>query len=112
MNNWHKMISNYVQQRGTVVRGMGLTQFHHVAGRTYKQNKIHIGGYFIIPLPFELHDISSDSLLNVTHYRNSFTKVYGNQRDLWLDMIEWMQREGWKLPFGQDVIDAVMQTKY
>lgn len=88
-------------------------QCHHVAGRTYKQNKIHIGHYFILPVPVFLHDVSSPHLLNVTHWRNRFTATFGMQRDLWESMVSRMHSQGAieELP-PIDVILSIARTKY
>ena len=40
-------------------------QRHHVTGRSSKQDKVHIGHYFIIPVPFEMHDPNVDHEFHV-----------------------------------------------
>ncbi len=88
-------------------------QCHHVAGRTYKNNKVHIGHYFILPVPFDLHDVSSNHSLNVTHWRNRFTATFGMQRDLWSRMVIRMTAEGAIKPSDLDfVYTAIMSSKY
>lgn len=93
-------------------RGSDL-QCHHVAGRAYKQNKIHIGHYFILPVPVFLHDVSSPHPLNVTHWRNRFTATFGMQRYLWESMVSRMHSLGAieELP-PIDVILSIARTKY
>lgn len=88
-------------------------QCHHVCGRTYKQNKVHIGHYFILPIPFDLHDVHSNHPLNVTHWRNRFTIEFGYQRDLWLKMIHKMQSEIVLTDkISLDVVGAIMASKF
>lgn len=88
-------------------------QCHHVAGRTYKNNKVHIGHYFILPVPFDLHDVSSNHPLNVTHWRNRFKAEFGMQRDLWNKMIVTMATESeFNLVPSNDVYTAIMSSKY
>jgi hypothetical protein len=87
-------------------------QCHHVAGRTYKHNKVHIGHWFILPIPFDLHDVSSNHELNVTHWRNRFTGVFGVQRGLWSQMIMKMTQEGALSHFDINVMNAIMDSKY
>ena len=84
-------------------------QRHHVLGRSAKHNKIAIGHWFIIPVPFDLHDISSNHFLNVTHHKHAFTDRFGNQRDLFLEMVEEMRDDGYELP-PFDVCEAIRQT--
>ena len=53
-------------------------QLHHVKGRSFKHNKVDIGHWLILPVPFELHDVSSNHPLNVTHNKNNFTAAFGD----------------------------------
>ena len=84
-------------------------QRHHVLGRSAKKNKVAIGHWFIIPVPFDLHDISSNDPLNVTHHKHAFTDRFGNQRDLFLQMVEEMRDDGYELP-PLDVCEAIRCT--
>ena len=86
-------------------------QIHHCGGRKLKHNKVAIGHWFILPLPFELHDVSSNSPVCVTHHKHAFTDMFGLQSELFKEMIESMVDHGATLPFGQDVIDAIMDTR-
>ncbi len=61
-------------------------QLHHVLGRTAKHNKVHIGHWFILPVPIELHDVSSNNSLNVTHHKRAFTDKFGSQSELFIKM--------------------------
>lgn len=89
--------------------GKGI-QLHHVLGRSYKQSKVAIGHWFVIPVPFELHDVNSGHIDNVTHYKHRFTDRFGNQRDLFRDMVNDMRMEMYELP-PTDVINAIMETR-
>ena len=73
-------------------------QLHHVLGRSAKHNKVSIGHWFIIPVPFELHDISSNHPDNVTHCKKSFIKRFGNQSDLFNKMATIMDLQGYTTP--------------
>lgn len=86
-------------------------QMHHVCGRSYKQDKVSIGHWFVLPIPFELHDVSSNHEYNVTHHRHSFTAVYGMQRELFSFMVDAIyQRHKVKPP--ECVLSAISRTKY
>lgn len=85
-------------------------QRHHVLGRSAKNNKVAIGHWFIIPVPFELHDVSSNHPSNVTHHKRAFTDEYGMQRDLFLQMVESMRDDCYELP-PADVCEAIRLTK-
>jgi hypothetical protein len=110
---WMKTISEWHQSVGFIDHSLNGCEFqlHHVAGRKFKHNKIAIGEWFILPLPFVLHDVSSGSKLNVTHYKHRFTEVFGLQSELFKQMIDSMVEYGAELPFGQDVINAIMDTR-
>ena len=84
-------------------------QRHHVLGRSAKQDKVAIGHWFVIPVPFELHDVSSNHTDNVTHRKKSFVNRFGNQRDLFLTMVESMRDYGYELP-PHDVCEAIRGT--
>ena len=86
-----------------------IPQLHHVLGRSAKNNKVAIGHWFILPVPFELHDVSSDHHFNVTHCKNNFTNQYGMQRDLFLKVVESMRDQGYELP-PFDVCEAIRKT--
>ena len=84
-------------------------QLHHVVGRSAKQNKVPIGHYFILPIPFELHDGSSNHRLNVTHRKKAFTARFGMQRDLFAIMYHSMMDQGYAVP-SIDIFNAIMST--
>ena len=84
-------------------------QLHHVVGRSAKQNKVPIGHYFILPLPFVLHDVSSNHRLNVTHRKKAFTAKFGMQRDLFDTMYHSMIDHGYTVP-SIEVLSAIMST--
>lgn len=84
-------------------------QLHHVVGRSAKHNKVSIGHEFILPLPFELHDVSSDEPDNVTHHKKAFTKKHGSQASLFQIMISDMKERGYKVP-SMEIYHAIMDT--
>lgn len=88
----------------------GEIQRHHVLGRSARHNKIDIGHWFIIPVPFALHDVSSGHPDNVTHFKKSFVNRFGNQRDIFKAMVDDMRMEMYELP-PVDVLNAIMDTR-
>ena len=85
-------------------------QLHHVLGRSAKHNKVAIGHWFIIPVLFELHDVSGKHDCNVTNYKHRFTDKYGNQREIFKDMVNDMRMEMYSLP-PADVLRAIEDTR-
>ena len=86
-----------------------MCQIHHVIGRSSKQNKVPIGHDFILPVPFHLHDVSSNHDLNVTHRKKAFTAHFGTQRYLFSMLCDSMKDQGYAIP-SIKVIDAIMST--
>ena len=84
-------------------------QRHHVVGKSAKNNKVSIGHWFILPVPFMLHDVSSNHSLNVTHRKKAFTAKFGMQRDLFATMFNSMMANGYSHP-PIEVFDAIMST--
>lgn len=99
----HKEFQSETMSLGCIITGdKHNIQLHHVVGRSYVQNKVHVGHYFVNPLHFSLHDISSNSMLNVTYYRKNFTQRYGLQKDLYLNRV--VQYE---LSVPEEVLEAI-----
>jgi len=86
-----------------------IIQRHHVLGRSAKHNKVHIGHWFILPVPFQLHDVSSNHPENVTHCKKAFVRRFGTQRSLFKRMYQVMKQQGYKVP-DIDVYNAIMET--
>lgn len=84
-------------------------QRHHVLGRSAKNNKVAIGHEFIIPIPFALHDVSSNHAENVTHRKKAFVKRFGTQRSLFDAMYQRMKEDGYNVP-NIEVYNAIMGT--
>lgn len=84
-------------------------QRHHVLGRSAKQNKVHVGHWFIIPVPFELHDPNMNHQFHVGKCKKAFVKQFGTQRALFDMMYQGMKEHGYKVP-DIDIYDAIMST--
>jgi len=114
-SKWLKTITDWYQSGGyqnDELNECYRMQRHHVVGRKGKHNKIDIGHWFVIPLPYVYHDIRcSDDPLNVTYYHKAFTKYFGLQSELFSEMIKSMVEHGIELPFGDDVINAIEDTR-
>ncbi len=84
-------------------------QLHHVLGRSAKQNKVAIGHEFVIPVPYQYHDINEKNSLNVSYFKHNFTDKFGMQRHIWNNMIFDMVAGGYEAP-AHDVHLAIMTT--
>ena len=77
-------------------------QRHHVLGRSAKHNKVAIGHWFILPVPYELHDPNESHYLHVGKCKHAFTAQFGTQRSLFMKMYNDMYEQGYdmsKIPF-------------
>lgn len=112
---WLADIADWANNSGVfwaMYAGVNTSQFelHHVLGRSAKHNKVPIGHWFVIPVPFELHNVMSNHPDNVTHFKHRFTDRFGDQRYLFNAMLGDMAMYEYALP-PDDVIDAIMDTK-
>lgn len=87
-------------------------QIDHVLGAQTKR-KINgittkVGEFAIMPIPMELHDITSNHPLNRTLRPAAFRKVFGHELSVWNQMLIEMENEGYELPFSKELIDAVV----
>ena len=99
-----------VRSQGCIITGQNDVQLHHVCGRAYRNNKVLIGPWFLLPLCMRLHDVGSNDPYNVTHYPKKFAETFGTQKDLFLDMCKKLVSGGMTLPFGDDVLDSIALT--
>ena len=100
---WLQRVSEY----GCVVTEQSNIQIHHCIGREGKHNKFHIGRWFVLPLAFELHDVSSNNEYNITHHRKAFIEKYGSESELFMAMCVVMSGA---LPFEHDVFQTILAT--
>ena len=87
-----------------------IPQLHHVLGRSAKHSKVAIGHWFVLPVPFELHDVSSNHHFNVTHCKNNFTNQFGSQRDLFQKMVISMIYLGYRIP-SPEIVYSILDTR-
>ena len=85
-------------------------QRHHVLGRSAKQNKTPIGHWFIIPVPFELHDPNMNHVNHVGKCKKSFVEMFGTQRCIFRRMYNCMKQDGYSVPDSY-IFHAIMDTR-
>lgn len=112
---WMRDISSFIQEvglgglYGCEYENRFDFQLHHVLGRSAKHNKVAIGHWFIIPVPFELHDPNVNHAFHVGKCKKSFVSRFGTQRSLFKRMYQAMKQQGYKVP-NIDVYNAIMET--
>ena len=77
-----------VREAGCIITGSSLVHLHHMGGRALRHNKSDIGHYAVLALFFELHDVSSNDPLNVTHHKKAFHREYGSNAKLFKATID------------------------
>lgn len=113
---WMSDIAEWAQENLYVLYGDDYNdsflpiELHHVMGRSSKQNKVPIGHEFILPVPYELHNVLSNHKDNVTNFKKNFVKRFGAQRDLFNEMVSVMSAQGYVVPC-YEVLDAIKETK-
>jgi len=85
-------------------------QRHHVLGRSAKHNKVAIGHWFILPVPYELHDTNETHEYHVGHCKHAFTDKFGSQRSLFDIMCTDMILRGYNTP-PLEVYQSIMDTR-
>lgn len=114
---WLKDICEFIDSEGLGIlygsefEGRKDYQIHHVVGRTAKHNKVEIGHWFIIPVPWELHDVHSNDPDNVTHYKKNFVKRFGKQSQIFHDMVQHITWINTECPVEEHVYNAIMDTR-
>ena len=110
---WLKDITSFIDEVGIGILYPGYEhaayQRHHVVGKSGKHNKVHIGYWFINPVPFQLHDVGSDHPLNVTHHKHAFIKEFGYECGIFQCLVSCMAQWGYAIP-PDDVYNAIMDT--
>ena len=112
---WMTDITSYVNNNGLgdlyghEYEGRTDIQRHHVLGRAAKNNKVAIGNWFIIPVPFELHDPNMKHKYHVGHCKKAFVKKFGTQRELFCVLYHNMKSWGYNVP-SNEVYNSIMST--
>jgi hypothetical protein len=88
-------------------------EIDHILGAKTKR-KINgvsygVGELAIMPIPFELHNVMSKHTLNRTTNPGNYRKAFGHEKQVWLEMIRAMQDDGYKIPFSEEVIQAIIR---
>lgn len=107
---WMERIAQYAEEHGAFPKHKGNYDFqlHHVRGRTYKHNKVAIGHWLILPIETKYHDVNSNNPWNVTHWPKRYAIEFGKQKDQFVAMCMVIKEEDNGLPFGDDVLNAIM----
>lgn len=88
-------------------------QIDHIIGAQAKRKVYGVttkaGEFAIMPIPVEIHDITSNHPLNRTLKPKAYRDVFGHETQVWRSMLDAMVLEGYELPFENELIEAVMR---
>lgn len=84
-------------------------QIHHVLGEQARRGKVKVGGWYILPLHWRMHDISSGVSVNVTTHRAAFVEKYGSEKFLFFKMLFAFWVAGIAVPVPTDVLNAIAE---
>ena len=82
-------------------------QIHHVLGEQAIRNKVKVGGWYILPLHWRIHDMSSNIKPNITHHRKAFCEKYGTEKYLFFRLLFAFWVAGIEVPVPTDVLNAI-----
>lgn len=106
--SWYKRVARYANEHGAFPNvGNCSYQIHHIKGRSFVHRKVACGGWAIIPIETQYHDVHSNNPLNVTHYPKRYESEFGTQRDQFLAMCAVIRSEDGSLPFIDEVLHAI-----
>lgn len=109
-NEAEKVWRTQVAEFGCVVTGSVEIQIHHCVGSTAKQNKIPIGHWFILPLNWRLHDISSGAPDNITLNKREFEWRHGTEKELFAYMVNAFKAVGKYTP-PTEILTAIQEYR-
>ena len=115
---WHTTIAEYARNSdwlahmyGGIVRDPYQFQLDHILGAQAKRKidgvTVKVGEFAVMPLPVEIHDITSNHYLNRTLKPANYRGAFGHEKQVWLKFILAMQRDGIVLPFDEKIIGAI-----
>lgn len=116
--DWHQSVADFATESDWLVRKFGghcvrvrEFQLDHIIGAQAKRKinfvSTKVGEWVVIPVPIDLHDLTSNNSLAIHKGRRNFEKQFGNCINLWLDMVENMRAMGYEIPFGKEVMNAI-----
>ena len=105
---WYDRVARFAEEHGCFPHSNHTAyQMHHVHGRKYKHNKTAIGGWMILPIETQYHDVHSNNPWNVTHFKKRYEIEFGTQKDQFIAMCMVIADEDGALPFCDDVMQAI-----
>lgn len=87
-------------------------EIDHIIGASAKRKvnfvSVKVGEWAIIPTPYELHNVKSDTPLNRTLRPARFRDEFGHEKELFQCMVYNMKRDGYEIPFSEEIENAII----
>lgn len=116
---WHTTVADFARRShwlntmyGGIVSDPYQFQLDHILGAQAKR-KINgvttkVGEWAVMPIPVEIHDITSNHALNRTLKPKAYRDAFGRETDVFASFIGTMQAAGISLPFDDDIFNAIV----
>jgi hypothetical protein len=109
---WYERVAKFAEMHGAFPHYNQVAfQMHHAKGRSFFHNKVAVGGWFILPIETQYHDVHSNNPWNVTHWPKRYAIEFGKQKDQFVAMCMTIKDEDGSLPFDDEVLHAIMELR-
>ena len=121
---WHDLVSLMGMETSWLRKTFGQHvkrpyQFNlqHMLGSQAKRKvngaSVKVGEFAVFPVPIEIHSVElgeyENHPLNLTRRKKAFEAEFGTEKELFLSFIEELRKNDVPLPFGDDVIEAIVR---
>lgn len=105
LREWEEL----VRSTGCCVTGAtNDVEIHHVKGRTYKHNKVHIGGVYILPLHKSVHMVTGSHPCAWHKDKHGFISAFGSPKELFNKVLDQLCFERYEYYVSRDQILSIM----
>ena len=116
---WHNTVAEWAKESDWLQDTFGPFvsmpyDFHidHIIGASKKRKinlvSVKVGEFAVIPMPIQLHGITSNHPLNRTLRPATFRDYIGDEKLLFKRMIHAMKDDGIEIPFSDEIIKSIV----
>ena len=85
-------------------------EIDHIIGASAKRKPYgKVGELAILCVPWELHNVMAGGKLNRTLNPSAFRNEFGHEKELFQSMIHNMKRDGYEIPFSDEIVNAIVK---
>ena len=112
---WRKQVADFYESHGDKLWGDAdysySFQLHHMYGATTKANKQKIGEFALLPVPFHMHDPSSNHPIHIHKNKRKFKELFISQQKVFGLMLMLMQENGYTIPFDNYTKSLILEYR-